>query len=46
MESAFEVLDGLLEDQRIGNMLKVDPMFDGIRRDARFAEALKRAGLE
>jgi len=45
-DRAFASLDRAVEGHRIDHWLKVDPLYDPLRSDARFAGLVKRAGLE
>jgi hypothetical protein len=47
IERVFELLEKAL-DERYGYLayLNVEPMFDGIRTDARFEELVRRVGLK
>jgi tetratricopeptide (TPR) repeat protein len=44
-DEAFEYLERVLEERFGIFLLKVDPLFDGLRSDPRFTELLRRAHL-
>jgi hypothetical protein len=47
-ENAFEWLEKAYEERsgRLGVSIRVDPMFDALRSDPRFADLLRRMNLQ
>ena len=45
-DKAFEWLEKGYEDRSIGTHIKVDPIFDPLRSDPRFADLLRRMNLQ